>query len=411
MSDAVASLDRYDVPVPAETSAVDLPVRGTIPPALAGTFVRNGPNAREGSGHRFFGEGMLHGVRLAEGRAAWYRSRFIRPNTSVLRHAGQLYALMETTPPQRFDADLTAGADEHFGGALAAGMTAHPKLDPHTGELFFYDMRWQPQPQLFVYRADASGTIVDHRNVEVGATTMMHDCALTSRFMLLLDLPLVFDLERAKRGTAPFSWQPSYGARIGLLDRSDVHAPVRWFEIAPCYVFHVLGAYDEGDEVVLVGARYPKLWDDAQGTDTFPQAYLHRWRIDVRSGAVREDQLDEQTIEFPRADPRRSAQAYAHGYALLGHHGLIAYDLARGTSATHDFGPQRHPGEPVFIPAHREAAENDGWLMTYVYDAARDASDLVILDARDVGSEPVATIALPVRVPLGFHGDWFADAG
>ena len=87
----------------------------------------------------------------------------------------------------------------------------------------------------------------------------------------------------------------------------------------------------------------------------------------------------------------------------------MKYDLRGGTAAVHDFGPGRLPAEPVFVPASSSAAEDEGWLLTYVYDAARDGSDLVILDAADFTGKPTATISLPQRVPFGFHGSWIPD--
>jgi carotenoid cleavage dioxygenase len=63
-------------------------------------------------------------------------------------------------------------------------------------------------------------------------------------------------------------------------------------------------------------------------------------------------------------------------------------------------------GEPVFIPRAADADEGDGWIGAYVYDAARDASRFVLMDAIDIGRPPVAEVILPRRVPHGFHGNW-----
>ncbi len=231
------------------------------------------------------------------------------------------------------------------------------------------------------------------------------------------DLPVVFDLELATAGTMPYRWSDEYGARVGVMPRGGTNAQVRWFEIAPCYVFHPLNAYeDEHGAVVVDVVRYGDLWRGGSSTPA-PPAWLHRWRIDLTAGRVSEQPLDDRGIEFPRCDERRVGLVHRYGYAVYTERGvdqstgtsLLKYDLRDGTSVTHDFGPGRAPAEPVFVPASSAAGEDEGWVMTYVYDASRDGSDLVILDAADFTGKPVATIALPQRVPFGFHGSWIAD--
>jgi carotenoid cleavage dioxygenase len=145
---------------------------------------------------------------------------------------------------------------------------------------------------------------------------------------------------------------------------------------------------------------------------------LYRWRIDRTGGRVSEKALDDRPIEFPRCDERRVGLAHRYGYAVStgkdpesnSGSALIKYDLRNGTSVVHDFGPGRMAAEPVFVPSSSGADEDEGWVMAYVYDASRDGSDLAILDAADFAGEPVATITLPQRVPLGFHGSWIPDA-
>jgi carotenoid cleavage dioxygenase len=245
---------------------------------------------------------------------------------------------------------------------------------------------------------------------------MMHDFAITERHVIFMDLPVVFDVERALQGTLPYTWSETYGARLGVMPRGGSNADVRWFEVEPCYVFHPLNAFDEGDEVVLDVARYPHMWRTS-ATD-FAVAALHRFRIDLAGGRVREQALDDLGIEFPRVDPRREGLRNRYGYAAcFGEgvdgprtHGLVQYDLERGTSKRHDFGPGRSPGEAVFAPASAESGEAEGFALALVYDEARDTSELAILDASDFDKPPVAIVSLPQRVPFGFHGSWIPDA-
>ena len=258
--------------------------------------------------------------------------------------------------------------------------------------------------------------------IQVPAATMMHDFAITERHVVFMDLPIIFDRELARSGAMPYRWSDEYGARLGVMPRGGNNADLRWFEIAPCFVFHGFNAYeDEQGGIVMDVVRFAELWR-GNAADAWREApaappSLHRWRIDRAAGRASEQALDDRAIEFPRFDDRKTGALYRYGYAVYTEHGtdpvagtaLIKYDLRSGASMVHDFGAGRIPSEPVFVPAAATAAEDEGWLMTYVYDAARDGSDLVILNAADIGSEPVATIALPQRVPFGFHGNWIAD--
>jgi carotenoid cleavage dioxygenase-like enzyme len=419
-------------PVEREVTAFDLPVRGTIPAALRGLYVRNGPNPKRGtSPHWFMGDGMLHGVALRDGGAQWYRNRYVRTrtfvddappigditagvaNTHVIEHAGRVLALVETSLPTEVTRELETVGCFDYGGRLATGMTAHPKRCPLTGELHFFAYSFAP-PFLTYHRADAAGQLRQSDVIDVPGPTMIHDFGITERHVVFMDLPVVFDMDLAMAGTMPYRWSDDYGARLGIMPRGGSNADVRWFDIAPCYVFHPLNAYDDECGVVVMDVvRYPELW--RPGSSANITASLHRWRVDVAAGKVSEGPLDDRPIEFPRFDERLTGRAHRFGYAVErgtdrgGETVLLKYDLRGGVTTVHDFGSGRAPSEPVFVPASPTAAEDQGWLLTYVYDAARDTSDLVILDAEDFTGKPVAAIVLPQRVPFGFHGSWLPE--
>lgn len=423
----------YDDPIPVETEAFELPVTGAIPAALAGRFVRNGPNARAGRNpHPFTEDGMLHGLRVQDGAARWYRNRWVRTrsfetgapyvradgtfdytagpaNTNVIVHAGRVLALVESSFPYEVTPELATVGPYDFAGRLATPFSAHPKRDPRTGELHGFGMSYAGG--LTYHRIDARGALVASRAIAVPAVTMMHDFAITERHVVFMDLPVVFDRSRAQKGAMPFAWSDTYGARLGVLRRDDPSAPVRWLDVAPCYVFHVLNAYDDGANVIVDVVRYAELWRDGAGG--FPPAFLHRWTIDTAAGVVRDTPLDDCAVEFPRVNESLLGGAHRFGYAVArgaggDADGVRKYDLATGTAFTRDFGAGAFAGEPVFVPAPGETAEDAGWLMAFVYDAARDASDFVVLDATDLST--VASVALPQRVPAGFHGNWIDDA-
>jgi carotenoid cleavage dioxygenase-like enzyme len=425
-------------PVPREVTAFDLPFEGAIPRELRGRYVRNGPNPKSGaSPHWFLGDGMLHGVELRDGRARWYRNRWVRTrtfledapdarpdggpdrtvgtaNTHVITHAGRILALVESSFPTEVTRELDTLGWFDFGGDLTTAMTAHPKRCPRTGELHFFGYAYAP-PFLTYHRADAHGTLVQSEVIEVRGPSMIHDFAVTDRHVVFMDLPIIFDLALAQSGAFPYQWSDAYGARLGVMPRGGASADVVWVEIAPCYVFHVLNAFEVDGAIVVDVVRYPDLW--RLGSTEWPQARLHRWRIDVAGRQVREQPLDDRAIEFPRCDDRRVGLAHRYGYAVHTVRGLdsatgtalVKYDLQTAAAAVHDCGPGRVPGEGIFVPASAAAGEDAGWILAYVYDAGRDGSDLIILDAADFATKPIATIGLPQRVPYGFHGNWIPD--
>lgn len=427
-------------PVPDELTAFDLPVQGAIPTELSGWYLRNGPNPRAAGGHWCTGDGMVHGVRLENGRAAWYRNRWVRTesferpqsllnadgsrnlhasvaNTHVIRHAGKTLALMETSLPYEITTNLQTLGVYDFAGKLADSMSAHPKICPATGELHFFGHGDIFDPHVNYYRADADGALSIRRRIDVPGMTLMHDFALTAEHVVFFDLPVVFDLQVALTGNyerdLPYRWDEHYGARLGVLRRDDPYGPVRWFDIDPCYVFHLANAYDvpsdAGNKIVLQVVRYPEMW--RHNSDFETDAALWRWTIDLDAGVVDEAQLDDRHIEFPRVDDRLIG-ADARYAVTVTKNSLVRYDLAGGDADVHRFGVNGlsgTPGEAVFAPAPGHADESAGWYLTYVYDPVRDGSDLVIIDAADFDAKPVARVQLPRRVPHGFHGNWMPD--
>jgi carotenoid cleavage dioxygenase len=437
-------------PVPDEIDAVDLPVDGALPPELTGRYFRNGPNPLPGqpSRHWFTGHGMVHGIRLRGGSAEWYRNRWVRTkalagasmidakghidhsvgvaNTHVVRHAGRIMALVESSFPHVITSELETVGPYDFDGRLTTAMTAHPKTDPVTGELHFFGYGFAP-PYLTYHRLSATGELVANAEIVVPGPTMMHDFAITDRHAIFMDLPMTFSLERLATGM-PYGWDESYGARLGVMPL-DRPGEVRWFSVDPAYVFHVGNASTDAEgRVVLDAARYAPadavaMWDGlgadpaghAAAAAATGAARLHRWVLDPATGTSTETPLAERPVEFPTLDDDRVGRHARYRYAVSDTGdtaGIVKFDATTSVVTEHVLGPETVAGEAVFVASGAPGrAEDDGWLLTITTRRDGSASQLLVLDATDVAGRPVAAVTLPRGVPSGFHGSWIPDEG
>jgi carotenoid cleavage dioxygenase len=427
-------------PVAEERTETALEVEGGIPPEISGRYVRIGPNpwpVPDGPYHWFNGTGMVHGVELRDGRAQWYRNRWVRTddmaaqlgeeprpgpapalydgaNTNVVGHAGRILAMTEGAMPYVLSPELeTVGRTDFAGDAQrgVSGFTAHPKIDPVTGELLGFRY-WFDEPYCEYFAIDADGVLTTRAPVDTTGPVMMHDFSVTERFAVFYDLPVTFRLDLALDPTVPFpfAWDDEYPARLGVLSRTGL-GDVRWFDIDPCYVFHPMNAFEDGDAIVLDVVRHPDMFRREEAkSSALDHPTLDRWRIELSTGKVLQERVDDRPQEFPQVDPRAVGRRHRYGYAMgaggdIGE-AILKHDLDRGTVDAYDPGAGRSPGEASFVAAG--PGEDDGYLVSFVYDAGTDRSDLVLLDASNL--REVATVHLPVRVPFGFHGSWVDDA-
>ncbi len=449
-------------PVTDELDVADLRVTGNLPAGLRGTFLRNGPNpafAPLGRYHIFDGDGMLHGLELDGQGGAKYRNRWIRSagfqaeadagealfgglsdfrlppaevmekvggmkntaNTHVVSHAGRILALMEAAKPMEMSRELETLGEFDFAGALQGGMTAHPKIDPATGEMTFFGYSPFP-PHLRVHTASVDGTLTWTTPVELPNPVMMHDFVVTATKVVIFDLPALFDLESMLKGGEGIRWMPENGARVGVLDRGAPGDTIRWIEVDPFWVFHFLNAHDvrgDDDAVIVTGCRASRLntsfGEEALSEPVEPS--LHRWRIDARAGTFTTEQLDDRPADFPRMDDRRAGLDARYGY--LGRtrqwsedeaefDGVVKHDLHAGTSISVGYGPDSVSGEPVFTPDPSNPTEDAGWILNWVTERSTNESAMVVLDAETLTE--VARVHAPRRVPFGFHGSFLPDA-
>jgi len=426
-------------PVADEVEVFDLSVTGNIPAELTGTLIRNGPNPFSG---RFAGEdvlswwpeaAMLHAISFVDGAARVYRNRWVRsanwhsfhnidadqntldtnPNVNVICHAGAVLALAEGGLPVQITTSLKTLGRSMCHSGFASGMTAHPKVDPGTGELVTFRSDWA-QPWLKYGVLDATGTATLEQEIELHEPSMMHDMAITESRSILMDLNVGYDFSMLERGyRIPIRWQETRQSRLGVLPRHG--GDIRWFEIEPCFIQHVVNACDSTDNsIVLDVVRYPWYFKEDPDTRSMaenPLGVLWRYKIDPARNRVTEAQLDDQHIELPRINESYTGRANRYFYAVEQPtneemRGVIRYDLTSGATQHHTINAPDQNSEPVFIPRAQASSEDDGWLLFSVYQAASETNEIRILDASDLSQPPLATVQLNRRIPAGFHGGW-----
>jgi carotenoid cleavage dioxygenase len=452
-------------PLRMECDLPDAIVRGDLPSDLDVTYYRNGPDpqyAPRGGHHWFAGDGMLHMFHVSGGKVS-YRNRWMRTvkwkleheagealfsafnpaesdpsvagmetdglaNTNVVWHGGKLLALEEGHAPFAVDpGTLESLGAWTFDGKLAGPMTAHPKMDPETGEMLFFGyMASGPFTNTISYQVvDAEGRLTRSERFEAPFPSMVHDFITTRDHVIFPIFPLTGSLERAMRGEPAFAWEPEKGTHIGVMPREGSVSDIRWFETDPCYVFHPMNAFTDGNRIIAHVMQFEEapLFPRADGGRADPQkanARLCEWVLDLgdNSNSVQRRYLDDITGEFPRLDERFAGLDYRHGYYAasttrdggIGFNAIAHHDFARGERRLYELPEGDYVGEPVFVPRARDAQEGQGYLLSTIYRGAEHRSDLAIFDAENVADGPVACAELPHRVPFGFHGNWKYNA-
>jgi carotenoid cleavage dioxygenase len=385
-------------------------------------------------------------------------------NTNVVAHAGKTLALVEGgVANYELTDELDTIGPCDFDGTLAGGYAAHPHRDPRTGELHAVSYSFARGKTVQYSVIDTHGHARRTVDIEVSGSPMMHDFSLTDKYVVIYDLPVTLDpmqlvptkaprwmqlparlvmqavigrvrvpgpiaamVNRNERQAyqLPYAWNPRYPARIGVMPREGGNSDVRWFDIEPCYVYHPLNAYSEvrnGSEVLVLDVvRYQRMFDrDRRGPgDTMPT--LDRWTINLATGAVSSECRDDRAQEFPRINEALLGSRHRFGYTVGIEGGFVdssgkkmstslyKHDYATGSSTVAPLDPELLIGEMSFVPRPNgdsaTQAEDDGILIGYGYHRGRGEGQLVLLDAQTC--ESVATVHLPQRVPMGFHGNW-----
>ncbi|AOG01650.1 retinal pigment epithelial membrane family protein [Blastomonas sp. RAC04] len=474
------SFTGFFAPSGVEATVHDLTViDGEVPADLDGAFYRVAPDPQfpplSGDDIWFNGDGMVTQFRFSKGNVSlqqrWARTdKFVAEreaggalfgayrnpltdhpsvagevrgtaNTNVLVHAGRLYALKEDSPPVVMDPHTLETIDSKFdfGGKMTSQtFTAHPKIDPRTGEMlaFGYAAKGLCTRDMVFYTISPDGEITDEVWFEIPYYCMMHDFGITEDYVVFHVVPIVGSWERLEAGLPHFGFDRGRPVHLGVLPRGGRAEDIRWFSAPTCFASHVMNAHNEGglvhfDVPMAKGNMFP-FFPDTEGRPFEPHeaaAQMTRWTVDMRANSdeITMTPLADFIGEFPRIDDRFAGLKNRYGWQLvqdmtksvdlpggrsasgmmMNTLGLI--DLETGETQSYWVGATSSFQEPAFIPRPGSTAEGDGYLIVIENRLAEMGSRLLLFDALQIASGPIATIALPFRIRQGLHGNW-ADA-
>lgn len=433
-----------------ESNIDNLEIIGRIPEDLNGVLLRNGPNPQFDpveKYHWFNGDGMIHAISLENGSARYY-NRWIRTarfklekkygrslfaggltdksliekvkntpnetaNTNIVQYNRQLLALCEGDLPVSIQlSNLATIGNFTYNGQIKRYLSAHPRYDYKMKTLYTYSYI-DPDQRLMYYAIDRNNKVIAKKSIDWPYMCMVHDFVITENYIIFPLFPCLLSFERAMRGESPFMWEGDRLASWFIVTDKQGNEVGR-FETDPCYVYHFGNAFETNGGIVIdaMHSKQAALFPDRNGNiATRENAYanLARYTLNLKNKTLNINYLDHTPIEFPRFDERFNGRKYQHLYvggrsdAAELFDRIVHYDLENNTKKMHFFGDDIPP-EPVFVP--RSEKEGDGYLLMTVYRNKEDRSDLVVLDAKNIESEPLATIKIPHRIPFGFHGNF-----
>ena len=405
---------------------------------------------------------MLHSISFREGKAE-YRNRFVRTkgfeaeqmagealwtgiannpalskrpgwgaqgyvkdssSTDVVVHAGKvLSTFWQCGDGYRLD-PYTLEQHGVESWTPLGGISAHPKVDENTGELLFFNYSKYPPYQHYGV-VDKNNKLIHYTPVPLPGPRLPHDMAFTKNYSILVDLPLFWDPELLKENKHHACFYEDMPTRFAIIPRYGNQHDIQWFEADPTYVLHWMNAYEEGDEIVLEGyfqnnpmpeplPNMPKPVGQLMANidqHSF-QSKLHRWRFNLKTGAVHEENIDSRVLEFGSFNQqyagRKTRYLYSTytkpGWFLFS--GVVKHDFETGETWQLDFGEDRYGSEAPFAPRVNAQDEDDGYLVSFITDMKEDRSECILIDAKDVEAGPVCRIILPHRICSGTHATW-----
>lgn len=472
-----ASFRGFNAPRRIEAAIYDLEIDGELPHELNGMFYRCGPDPRfapiHGDDININGDGMVTMFRFQNGHVD-FLSRYVHTekyaletaarralfgvyrnpytddpsvagkdrttaNTNIVYHAGHLFALKEDGLPHELDPFTLETIGKHdFGGALESlTVTAHPKIDPRSGEMisFGYEARGLATRDMSLQIIAPDGTLAREEFFKAPYVSFQHDFVVTNEHIIFALMPTTTDDGRMRAGGAHWAFDDSLTTRVGVLRRDAPVSEIRWFE-APCQgVGHFMNAFSQGDVVTVdlfISERnqFPFIanLDGSPFDRDRATPRLTRWTIDLSRN---DDSFEAETIfpdfmEMPRTDDRFQMNAYRYGYCTmidqskplnvvgtigLGWNTLARVDMTERTRDMWYVGEKTTCQEPQFVPRAPDAPEGEGWLLSVltIFDGAM-RTELVVLDAQRIADGPVARIRMPFQLRGAVHGNWVSAA-
>ena len=471
----------FNTPSRIEADIDDLDIEGAVPRELDGAFYRVQPDPqfapRLGDDIAFNGDGMITMFRFHGGRVdfkqRWARTdkwklekaagkglfgHYRNPltddetvqgqirgtaNTNAFIYGGKLYALKEDSPALVMDpVTLETEGYTWFNGAMTGQtFTAHPKIDPATGDMiaFGYAAKGVLTKDMTYYVVSPEGVLKQELWFELPYYAMMHDFAITPEYALFHVVPSTSSWERLEAGKPHFGFDTSLPVYLGVLPRraDATAADIRWFKRDNCFASHVMNAFQDGTKIHFDTPEaknnmfpfFPDI-DDKPFNGPESASFLTRWTVDMASNSpdfAGRQRLTNMMGEFPRIDERRTGLPYRYGWMLvidparpvelkggspsgmlMNCLGLIDHET--GTEQTWWCGPVSSLQEPCFIPRSDDAAEGDGWIVQVCNRLEEHRSDLLLFDATDIAKGPIAEIRIPIRLRFGLHGNWATAA-
>lgn len=445
-----------------------LAIEGVIPAELAGTLYRVGPSLFSSFGRRyghwFDGDGAVSAVRLEGGRAQGAvrlvesrglleerragrrlyggygtppagnllgRLRRIKgknaANTSVVVWQGRLFALFEAGRPTELDQDTLATVGEtDLEGVVTETFSAHPHWVPERRAAYNFGLVYGPRTRLHLYELPAKGRARRLASIPLAGPTMIHDFIATPRHLVFFAPPLRLSVLRLLAGGTvadSLAWRPELGTEVLVVPIDEPTRPVR-FEAPAFYQWHFANAFERDGRIVVDLVRYTDFATNrwlaglASGRpEGEPHGGFHRVEIDPAARTLRDEARRDASCEFPRLAPSALGRPYRFAYVTaysrpeLEGRGLFdavaRLDVETGRAQVTTLGEERYPSEPVFVPRPGGGpGEDDGWLLTLVYDARAHASHVAVLDARTL--EVLGRAHFDHHLPFTFHGNWAA---
>lgn len=462
-----------------EGEVYDLEIDGKVPEEIDGTFFQVAPDPQyppmlgedmffngDGaisafqfkSGHVDFKRRYVMTERLKAQRAARaslhgvYRNQYTNDpsvfdlnnstaNTNVVVHAGKLLALKEDSAPYALDPITmeTIGLWDFDGQLTSATFTAHPKIDPATGDLlcFGYEAKGDATPDIVYYEIDSKGRIKRETWIVAPYAAMIHDFAVTENYVIFPLMPLTVDLQRLKDGGKHFQWQPGLDQLFGVLRRHGDGRDIRWFKAPNGFQGHTLNAFDDRGRIYIdmpiTSGNIFYFFPQSDGTVPPPETLssnMMRLTIDMNStgDGLEMKALTNFACEFPRSDDRYMGRQYSHGFVIamdptkpfdearIGprpfqfFNQLAHINVANGRTKTWFADDQSCFQEPIFVPKHADAPEGEGYVIGLCNRLAERRTDLLVLDAQHIDEGPIATVRLPIRLRMSLHGNWVPGA-